>query len=236
MKANEVMVAESSFRDMPRRVRGFRAPRCPRCWMLVDYCVCSLMPRLSNRVPVQLLMQWKESGRSSNTGRLVKQVLEQCDIHMRGRPGQPFTGESLLGPGRQGLLLYPGDGVEILQADMLDDPDKAVLVVPDGTWRWSRRLWCHEPVLRKFRRVMLPPGPPSMYRLRREREAAHLCTYEAVARALGILEGPELGNAMMAPFPEVVERTMKARGRLRKDGSPAGNGLAKDDGQCDAGG
>ena len=118
---------------------------------------------------------------------------------------------------------------------MLEEPDKAVLVVPDGTWRWSRRLWRHEAVLRKLRRVMLPPGPPSIYRLRRERESAHLCTYEAVARALGLLEGQELETAMMAPFPEVVERTMKARGRLRKDGSPAGNGLADDDGQCEGG-
>lgn len=218
----------SDFREMPRRIRGFSAPRCPRCWMLEAYCVCALLPRLPNRLEVALIMQWKESGRASNTGRLVKLVLERCRIHIRGHKERPFDGRVLQEEQRQALLLFPGEDAEELRPGMLDSPQAGLLVVPDGTWRWSQRLWRHEPALRNMRRVRLPAGPPSLYRLRRERVRAHLCTYEAVARALGLLEDPALGQAMLEPFAQVVERTLKARGKLKKDGSPAGKGLAKD--------
>lgn len=211
----------NTYREMPKKIRGFKAQRCPDCWMLADYCVCELLPRLENRLEVVLVMQWKESGRSSNTGRLVTRVLDRSRVMLRGRKGHPFDGSGLRPAGTEGLLLYPGEDAEELAPGMLDDPGRALLVVPDGSWRWSQRLWRHEPALAGLRRVRLPAGPPSIYRLRREPTGGHLCTYEAVARALGLLEAEELGRAMMRPFAEVVRRTLKARGRLKKDGSPA---------------
>ena len=62
--------------------------------------------------------------------------------------------------------------------------------------------------------VTLPPGEPSIYRLRAEAHAHGLATLEAIARAFGILEGEHVRRAIEVPFRAMVERTLWTRGTL----------------------
>jgi DTW domain-containing protein YfiP len=63
--------------------------------------------------------------------------------------------------------------------------------------------------------VRLPAGPPSRYVLRAHPDAGCLATLEAVARALGILEGAEVRRRLEELLDRFVQRTLWARGRLR---------------------
>ena len=62
-------------------------------------------------------------------------------------------------------------------------------------------------------RLALPPGPPSVYQLRVEPFEHGLATFEAIARALGILEGRDVQAALEKAFRLMVQRTLITRGR-----------------------
>jgi DTW domain-containing protein YfiP len=53
-----------------------------------------------------------------------------------------------------------------------------------------------------------------MYRLRHHPDPRFVATFEAVARALGILEGPAVQADLERVFQVVVERMLWSRGRL----------------------
>jgi DTW domain-containing protein YfiP len=74
--------------------------------------------------------------------------------------------------------------------------------------------------------VSLPEGGVPIDRLRAPPRPGRLATLEAVAAALGILEGPAVGDALMRVYRIMTERTLWTNGRLAADrvtgGIPAG--------------
>ncbi|MCC6998050.1 MAG: DTW domain-containing protein, partial [Deltaproteobacteria bacterium] len=58
----------------------------------------------------------------------------------------------------------------------------------------------------------LPLGAPSAYRLRREPKVGGLATFEAIARALGILESPAVEATLTALLERMVTATLRTRG------------------------
>ncbi len=69
-----------------------------------------------------------------------------------------------------------------------------------------------EPVLKGLTKVILPDMGPTRYRLRNEPKAGGLATFEAIARALRILEGEKVYQALDVLFTAMVERTLATRG------------------------
>jgi DTW domain-containing protein YfiP len=73
--------------------------------------------------------------------------------------------------------------------------------------------------------VSIPETCATQYRLRAEHRTGGLATFEAIARALAILEGdrgPALEAAMLAVFRVMVDRTLWFRGALRDGEVTAG--------------
>src|SRR5690606_35608843 len=78
------------------------------------------------------------------------------------------------------------------------------------------------PGLRDVRCVMLRASSPSLYRLRAESHRERVSTLEAIARAFGILEGPDVQRAIELPFRAMVERTLWMRGKLEANAVTGG--------------
>lgn len=193
-------------------VRTRRIPRCPGCWLHVPSCVCGELPRLSTATRVVLVMHHVELRRSSNTGRLAARVLG-AEVRVRGLPG---ASPSPAPEGRR-LVLFPAEDSRVLsREDAAEGP--VTLVVPDGNWKQASRAVQRDEAAAGAEVVTLPPGPPSRYRLRRRPNDHALCTYEAVARALAILEGPEIEREMMRALDLFVERTLVLRGGIAASG------------------
>jgi DTW domain-containing protein YfiP len=72
----------------------------------------------------------------------------------------------------------------------------------------GRRL----PGLGRAQMVRLPEGPPSRWGIRREHHPQGLATFEAIARALGIIESPAVQADLEELFHLMVQRTLQARG------------------------
>jgi hypothetical protein len=65
-----------------------------------------------------------------------------------------------------------------------------------------------------IRHVKLAEGAPSQYRLRTQPNDKSLCTLEAIARALGVLESREAQLQLETVLGVMVERTLWCRGIL----------------------
>lgn len=186
--------------------------RCGRCGMQGYLCLCAeLVPRaLATRVVV--VRTPREREQLTNSGRLVPLALADARLREREELGEAEFAD----PGRRAVLLFPSPEARALAPDPLD-PRPVTLVVPDGTWRATRRMVAREPALATLPRVTLPPGPPTRYRLRSHPNAHCLATLEAVARALGILEGATLEQDLTRLFLMFVERTLWSRGAIRAE-------------------
>jgi DTW domain-containing protein YfiP len=168
-------------------------------------CVCGELPRLSPRTRVVLLTHRIERTKSTNTGRLVAQLLAGSEVRERGEL-EPRERAPL--PEGRRLVLYPAPDARELSPE---DGGPVVLLVPDGNWNQARRAFNRDPDAKGAEPVKLPQGMPSRYGLRRAPRDGTLSTLEAVARALGILEGAAIERQMMAAFDKWVERATRVR-------------------------
>jgi DTW domain-containing protein YfiP len=175
----------------------------------LELCLCGEIEPLDLRTRAVVVSTTRERLQPTNSGRLVPLALRRGTICTRGEAwnaAEPLDCES-----RRTWLLFPGpESRELAPADAEGSP--ITLVVPDGTWQATRRIAVREPLVRDLPRVHLPSGPPSRYRLRSHPDPRCLATFEAVARALGILEGLEVQERLLATFERFVERTLRARG------------------------
>lgn len=187
--------------------------RCARCGMHLRLCLCSELQPLALATRVVVISSAREAPQPTNTGRLVPLALTRGEVRVVGRGSDPLRSEDLCDPARRTLLLFPGAEARLLSREA-DDMRPVTLVVPDGTWRAARRMTTRQAVLAELEPVRLPAGPPSCYGLRSHPDAACLATFEAVARALGLLEGPEVRARLEHVFALFVERTLFSRGRL----------------------
>jgi DTW domain-containing protein YfiP len=184
--------------------------------MLTALCLCAEIPRFELATRVVVVMHRKEASRTSNTGRLACLALANSEIRMRGG-SEILAVDDLLSDTRYSpALLYPTEEAEVLNANAIAKFKRPLLLfVPDGNWRQASKVSIREKSLREIPRYKLPQGLPSRYRLRRSPHPHHLSTIEAIARALGCCEGPEVQRALEELLEKHVERTFQSRGRSK---------------------
>ncbi len=191
------------------------AHRCPGCEIRRPLCFCALIPQIALRTRVIILMHTCEEVLTTNTARLTAKALTNSEIRIRGRRDERMSFDGLTQPGQISLLLYPSPiSVELSPefASRLSGPVN--LIVPDASWRQTKKFVRREPGLVGIPHVRLPPGPLSEYRLRAQQYDQNLCTLEAIARAIGILECREAQASLETLLRVLVERTLWSRGML----------------------
>jgi DTW domain-containing protein len=202
------------------------ANRCPACRLHRAVCVCSLLPTLPTRTRVILLLHQLEAHKTTNTGRLALRCLPSSAFALRGRADQGSSDLTCEAPAgwlqaaERPLLLFPGEGSvplhSLLDGEDANEPPKApfTLIVPDGTWSQAARTRKRYPGLDAVPCVHLPLDLVSTYRLRHDPRPGHLSTLQAIAHALGMLEGPAIAEALLRVHQIAVERALYTRGRL----------------------
>lgn len=208
-----------TFHGSGRAGRATNTRRCRICALHDDLCICAEVSPIATRTRVRVLIHQKEICKSTNTGRLAALALERGELWVRGRKGAVLDTRALIEPGTQPLVLFPGPTARSLdelikERERAGDERPVTLVVPDGTWRQARKSVGRTPELAGAPRVTLPPGPPSRYRLRHHPDPTRLATFEAIARALGLLEGDAVRDELERLFALMVERTLWTRGMI----------------------
>jgi DTW domain-containing protein YfiP len=153
--------------------------------------------------------------RASNTARLARLVMPGTRILERGLRDAPIDAAAFHRPGSALFVLYPSAGAVELSADLAADQGQPwTIVVPDGSWRQVASTVRREPGLRGLPHLCLPPGPPSRYLLRNQTCPDRVSTFEAIARVLGILEGPRIQATLEQFLDEMVLRSLTASGKI----------------------
>jgi DTW domain-containing protein YfiP len=193
--------------------RSKRSERCRHCRLHIPLCICSSIPRHDLATRLILVMHRREWAKPTATGPLALAVLANSELRIQGHREQPLDFRDLDAPGRRTLLLYPGEDVPVLNRTFLSGDSRPVtLVVPDGSWRQAARMGKRLPGLEHAAMVRLPEGEKTGWGIRRESHPAGLATFEAIARALGIIESADVQESMETLFRLMVARTLQTRG------------------------
>ena len=132
--------------------------------------------------------------------------------------------------GVQPLVLYPHPSATPLE-DWRGRTEPVALVVPDGTWAQATRIHARFAARAGDLPCVSLPASRSGKRLRTGRSPHQMATLEAVALALGILEGPEVEAALLRVYRIMTERTLWTNGRIATadvtGGIPAGHPQAR---------
>ncbi|AJE02770.1 tRNA-uridine aminocarboxypropyltransferase [Geobacter pickeringii] len=194
--------------------RSKRTERCRRCRLHLPLCLCSSIPRHDLGTRLVLVMHHREWIKTTATGPLALTALPNSELRIHGHRERPLDFRDLDTPHRRTLLLYPGDDVPVLDGALLAaDRRPVTLVVPDGTWRQASRMGRRLPGLEHAEMVRLPAGPPTRWGIRRECHPEGVATFEAIARALGIIESAAVQSDLEELFDLMVHRTLLARGQ-----------------------
>lgn len=176
----------------------------------MSHCLCLHIPAVASRTRVLVLQHPDEARHPLNTARLAVLGLRNAELLI----GERFARlEGMIASAQQAWLLFPGQaaGPPARLAESAGD-GSSMLVVPDGTWRKARQIIHANPVLETLPRLVLPPGEPSAYRVRKATEPAAVSTMEAIVRTLAILEPEQDFQPVLAPFNAMVEQQIQAMG------------------------
>lgn len=183
-------------------MRTKRLTRCAGCGLSQNLCVCSTLPVLSTRTRIVLLSHRIELAKPTNTAKLVARMLGgQAQLIQSHIPWQPEA------PAETFVLFPTDDAIPIEQIQ----PRIRTLIIPDGTWVQARRIARRHLACQNLTKVQLTAAPASQYTLRRSHLTNGLCTLEAAAEALRILEGESSTEPMLTAFKTWVERAQLVR-------------------------
>lgn len=184
-------------------MRTRRLQRCIGCGLSLNLCVCADLPSLSARTNVVVLAHRVELEKSTNTGKLVARMLgEHAALVESHEAWQSAHTDS------ETVVLFPTDDavpLEELRGEL------RCVIVPDGTWAQARRIARRHPACARLRKVRLSSTLRSRYALRRSHLDNGLCTLEAVAETLRVLDDGRCADALLAAFTQWVERALLVR-------------------------
>ncbi|XP_031564527.1 DTW domain-containing protein 2-like, partial [Actinia tenebrosa] len=170
-----------------------KRPTCKRCKRPTSVCLCSYLPQhlLNIQTTVHILQHPKEESRLLTTVPILEASLqpEKCIIYRENRfhePDYPELYNVFSQP--NSLLLYPGPQAADLKTLDLKRYPEYNLIVLDGTWRQARNIFHCNPILNNIKQVVVEHHNVSEYVIRTQPTNQSLCTVEAVALALEILE------------------------------------------------
>ncbi len=196
--------------------------------MLTAYCLCAELPTVASRIRILVVRHVRELRKPSGTVRIAALALPALEIvDYRDEPGDSAPawiagsdsvrdGAHARSPERVAEEIAARPGACLLfptgrEAGALAEPPQT-LVVLDGTWRQTRRMYQRIAGLAALPALRLPEAAAQMRRLR-EAHGAQRSSLEAIGEALTALGDEAAGAALLALHARFVERSLRARGR-----------------------
>jgi DTW domain-containing protein YfiP len=188
---------------------------CLGCYLHKDRCICAGIPTLNLSTKISLIIHAKELKRTTNTGRLAIKALSNSEMRIRGDNHQALDLSDLLSENYRTFLFYPADNAVELDQQLVRESSLPIqLIVPDGNWRQASKVHYRHQELQAIPRVKISTPNGQEMHMRAEHTEAGMATLEAIAHALGIIEGEEVKEVLMKFYINKLEGTLKGRGKL----------------------
>ena len=138
------------------------------------------------------------------------------EMRVRGETREPLDLSDLLTDRYRTFLFYPTvDAVELDRELVAQERTPIQLLVPDGSWRQAKKVHSRHHELKDVPRVKIGAPDVSKFHLRAQHRPEGMATLQAIAHALGVIEGDLVKAQLMKLYDAKVERTMLGRGLLR---------------------
>lgn len=174
---------------------------CQQCHRPEKACICAFAIKTDNHIHVVVLQHPTEVKQSKGTVALLQQALVNCEVIV----GESFDDTDNLSAllshyGDQIALLYPSENAIELEFSSKQRPDTHTgelsietnnikcIVILDGTWKKSYRMFMLNPSLHDIQHLVLPSGIESLYHIRKTKKDGALSSLEACCHALARLE------------------------------------------------
>jgi len=187
---------------------------CQSCFLHKERCICASIPTLDLKTKVSLIIHVKELKRTTNTGRLALKALVNSEMRVRGEEKETLDLTELLVPQYRTYLFYPSDNALELNEALVQESFLPIqLIVPDGNWRQASKVHYRHKELSEIPRIKISTPNMAKWHIREESSEAGMATLEAIAAALSIIEGPEIGNKLMKFYELKLQATLEGRGQ-----------------------
>jgi len=192
-----------------------RQERCLQCRLIVQECICSDITPFWTEHRLTLLTNKREEHIHSNTGRLLRLMLENNSLIYIGENGwEEKIKEEIARSEYTPVIFFPvtpfSDGQEIVE----EKGKPLNIIVLDTNWSSARR-WLYKLGSMEIKKIGLRTVPPSKYYLRKQPKKENLCTFQAVTSLLDELGTENSGPAtshMNEMFALWVKSMAKERG------------------------
>ena len=193
--------------------RSTHGKRCPVCRINRGLCFCDQILKHHTQTKISIIMHHREEHLTSNTAKLATLTLDNASIYPRGLPDAPFSLSLInLAHAELPLYLFPDeDALELNEEFLLAHPGPYHLIIPDGTWGQAKKVRRRELGLSSILCVKLSDSVKGEYKLRRGVREDGVCTFEAIAYALEILENKTLSEDLLRQFRIMNNRVAKSR-------------------------
>lgn len=196
----------------PKGKRKTQDP-CETCGLHRDRCICHLIEKIQTRTRLCLVIHHRELKRTSNTGQLACHILFNSELRIRGLENQPLDLSDILSLNYQPCLFFPSEEAVELTNDFIQQFEKPILlIVPDGNWRQASKVNTRHPELKDVPRIKISLPNTNPHHLRAEHMPEGMATLEAIATAMGIIEGPIVKNNLMNLYQAKLKATLNSRG------------------------
>ncbi|NVJ49525.1 MAG: DTW domain-containing protein [Gammaproteobacteria bacterium] len=171
--------------------RGRLVKRCEKCQLSYDWCICATLQPMDCELDFIILFHRDELFKPTNTGKLIADCFPlQTECYQWSRTEPPLALlQRLQDPQRDHFILYPNEQPERQTLHQLppqasQSKRRQTLIILDGTWRQSRRMFNASRWLANFPALALAPIEGSNYHTRVAAYQHYLSTAESVALAL----------------------------------------------------
>jgi DTW domain-containing protein len=196
-------------------VRGQRKTQdpCEGCFLHRDRCLCEFIPVVETKTKITLVIHAKELKRTTNTGTLAAKALVNSQVLIRGKTTKRLDLSELLNPSFRPVLFFPTDDAIELNHEFVSQSELPIhLIVPDGNWRQASKVHHRHPELKDVPRVMIKLPNTDTHHLRAETTSEGMATLQAIAHALGVIEGESVRQQLLELYRLKLERTLQGRG------------------------
>tara|TARA_B110000881_G_C18340346_1_gene396188 strand:- start:69 stop:659 length:591 start_codon:yes stop_codon:yes gene_type:complete len=168
--------------------------------MLKTHCLCSHISVQNSCINLIILQHPQEAKHHKNTVQLLKLNIPNCQIFMGDDDDFDLSDHpefSHITPCNT-LLLYPQEHSSELSADTVSldfedfsgELERLNVIVIDSNWKKSKKIFLTNPWLHSLKSYHLTlDESPSIYQIRKKRQAHFRSTLEATVIALNVLEG-----------------------------------------------
>lgn len=194
------------------RKRKTKAP-CLVCGLNSELCICSQIKKIKVSTKLLLVIHAKELKRTTNSGRIAVAALENSELLIRGQIGNPLELTSVLTEEYESILFFPTEDAVELSEDFITQIKKPIqLIVPDGNWRQASKVAVRHKEFSQLKKVMIKEKNLAQFHLRKETSEFGMSTLEAIAKAFGVIEGPDIEKQLQALYQLKLKNTLKGRG------------------------